>query len=117
MNRSEDTQKETRIKAKCIFYHLDRIERIGKYEHLFDEAAASPDEERLRLLNDCFTSGECLEDYEADERGELPPDLKRGVLSQDARFDLLEKAGGRMSECRNRYAGDPIPDVNVNENA
>ena len=29
------------------------------------------------------------EDYEADERGELPPDLKRGVLSQDALYDLL----------------------------
>ena len=25
----------------------------------------------------------------ADERGELPPDLKRGVLSQDALYDLL----------------------------
>ena len=31
------------------------------------------------------------EDYEADERGELPPDLKRGVLSQDALYDLLEE--------------------------
>ena len=29
------------------------------------------------------------EDYEADERGELPKDLKRGVLSQDALYDLL----------------------------
>ena len=74
------------------FYRLDRIERIEKYEHMFDEAAASPDEEKLRLLNDYYTSGEWLEDYEADERGELPPDLKRGVLSQDALFDLLERA-------------------------
>ena len=31
-------------------------------------------------------------DYEADERGELPPDLKRGVLSQDALYNLLEGA-------------------------
>ncbi|MBQ1405132.1 MAG: DUF4298 domain-containing protein [Clostridia bacterium] len=30
--------------------------------------------------------------YEADERGELPPDLKRGVLSQDALYELLEEA-------------------------
>lgn len=74
------------------FYRLDRIERIEKYEHMFDEAVASPDEEKLRLLNDYYTSGEWLEDYEADERGELPPDLKRGVLSQDALFDLLERA-------------------------
>ena len=39
-----------------------------------------------------YTSGEWREDYEADERGELPPDLKRGVLSQDALYDLLEGA-------------------------
>lgn len=31
-----------------------------------------------------------LQDYEADERGELPKDLKRGVLSQDALYDLLD---------------------------
>jgi hypothetical protein len=30
------------------------------------------------------------EDYEADERGELPRDLKRGVLSQDALYDLFD---------------------------
>ena len=72
------------------FYRLDRIERVEKYERLFDEAASSRDPEKLRLLNDYCTSGKWLEDYEADERGELPPDLKRGVLSQDALYDLLE---------------------------
>ena len=40
-----------------------------------------------------YTSGEWRDDYEADERGELPPDMKRGVLSQDALYDLLEEAG------------------------
>ena len=74
------------------FYRLDRIERVEKYERLFDEAATSPDPEKLRLLDAYYTSGEWREDYEADERGELPPDLKRGVLSQDALYDLLEGA-------------------------
>ena len=72
------------------FYRLDRIERVEKYERLFDEASAQPDEEKLRLLEIYYTSGKWLEDYEADERGELPPDLKRGVLAQDALYDLLE---------------------------
>ena len=72
------------------FYRLDRIERVEKYERLFDEATASPDPEKLRLLDAYYTSGEWREDYEADENGELPPDLKRGVLSQDALYDLLE---------------------------
>ena len=35
---------------------------------------------------------EWREDYEADERGEIPRDLTRGVLSQDALFDLLAGA-------------------------
>ena len=38
-----------------------------------------------------YTSVEWQNDYEADERGEFPPDLKRGVLSQDALYDLLEE--------------------------
>ncbi len=71
---------------------LDRVERVAWYERLFEEAAASRDPEKLRLLQEYYTSGEWLADYEADERGELPPDLKRGVLSQDALYDLLEKA-------------------------
>ena len=74
------------------FYRLDRIERIDKYERLFDEAATSLDPEEFRLMGVYYTSGEWQEDYEADERGDLPPDLKRSVLSQDALYDLLEGA-------------------------
>ena len=74
------------------FYHLDRIERVEKYERLFDEAATSRDPVKLQLLDAYYTSGQWKEDYEADERGELPPDMKRGVLSQDALYDLLEGA-------------------------
>ncbi len=73
------------------FYRLDRIERVEHYEWLFDEAQSSPDPEKLAALNAYYTSGLWLEDYEADERCELPPDLKRGVLSQDGLYDLLER--------------------------
>ena len=75
------------------FYRLDRIERVERYERLFDEAYVSHDPEKLRLLDAYYTSGKWREDYEADERGELPSDLKRGVLSQDALYDLLEGTG------------------------
>ena len=77
------------------FYRLDRIERVEKYERLFDAAAAAHDPEALALLERYCTSGDWREDYEADERGELPPDLKRGVLSQDALYDLLEEKHDR----------------------
>ena len=73
------------------FYRLDRIKRVEHYERLFDEAAISLDPEKLAALNTYYTSGLWLEDYEADERGELPPELKRGVLSQDGLYDLLER--------------------------
>ena len=72
------------------FYRLDRIERVEKYERLFDEVSISRDPEKLLLLDAYYSSGEWLEDYEADERGDFPPDLKRGVLAQDALYDLLE---------------------------
>lgn len=79
------------------FYRLDRIERVERYERLFDAATARPEAEALRLLEHYMASGEWREDYEADERGELPPDLKRGVLSQDALYDLLERSGAALA--------------------
>ena len=71
------------------FYRLDRIERVERYERFFDEVTAQSDPEKLAELDAYYTSGLLRDDYEADERGELPPDLKRGVLSQDALYDLL----------------------------
>ena len=73
------------------FYRLARIERVENYERLFEEASACPDADKLRLLEEYYTSGQWREDYEADENSGLPPDLKRGVLSQDALYDLLEE--------------------------
>ena len=43
----------------------------------------------LGILNDYYTGGQWLRDYEDDCAGKLPADLKRGVLSQDAVYDLL----------------------------
>ena len=88
---NEKVTREGKIYRR--FYPLDRIERVEKYERLFDEAAAGHDAEKLGLLEAYYTSGAWREDYEADERGELPPDLKRGVLSQDALYNLLEEFG------------------------
>ena len=44
--------------------------------------------ERNELQN-YYESGQWLRDYEADEAGKIPPEVKRGVLSQDALYDLL----------------------------
>ena len=80
------------------FYRLDRIERVEYYERMYDEALISRNPEKLAALDTYYTSGQWRDDYESDERGELPPDLKRSVLSQDALYDLLEetKIGGTI---------------------
>ena len=45
---------------------------------------------RLQILEDYYTGGQWMQDYEEDREKRLPPDLKRGVLSEDAVFDLLQ---------------------------
>lgn len=77
-----------------------RIERIKEMEEILDEAEAALsrlnsalDEysrlrPRIEKLKEYY-AGEWIEDYEADEKGLLPRDLKRGVLSQDSVFDLM----------------------------
>ena len=66
---------------------MEIIKRIAYMESLFDRALAEgiiPEE-----LIQYYTGGQWLRDYEADQRGELPPDLKRGVLSEDGLWNLL----------------------------
>lgn len=58
-------------------------EAVGEYEDFKDE---------LEVLKDYMQSGEWKEDYEADEAGQLPSGLKRGVLSEDGLYNLLQDA-------------------------
>lgn len=79
----------------------DNIIRIQKMEQYFDEITeavnSNPNlihndvkiKEKLQELIDYYENGWWLQDYECDERGELPVDLKRGVLSQDGLYNLL----------------------------
>ena len=72
-----------------------RIERISLMEDRYDELTrvlSGLDEavnkykdfkDELEVLKDYMESGEWKEDYEADEAGQLPSDLKRGILSED----------------------------------
>lgn len=45
----------------------------------------------VKDLERYYTGPEWKEDYAADEAGLFPADFKRGVLSQDAVYDLLER--------------------------
>ena len=80
---------------------MTRIERITKMEALFDKS-----EEVIKRLEvaledfnelhddiaqlEAYYDKDWRKDFEADEAGKLPKDLKRGVLSEDELWNLLE---------------------------
>lgn len=67
---------------------LDRaLKAIANYKYAADEYISAQDD--IQMLADYYFGPQWMEDHEADERGELPPDLKRGVLSEDAVYDLI----------------------------
>lgn len=81
---------------------MKRIDRITHMESLFDKSEEvverlesaledfseiAPDIAELKAY---YTSSQWRKDFEADEAGKLPPDLKRGVLSEDGLWNLLE---------------------------
>ena len=78
-----------------------QTERIRKMESYLDESGAAIAElnealakyERIQnkyyKLEDYYGSKKWMNDFEADEAGKLPTDLKRGVLSEDAVYDLI----------------------------
>ena len=81
------------------------IARIIKMEQYLDEILAAKDAEpesflehpeimrKLQDLIEYYENGQWLRDYESDERGEVPNGLKRGVLSEDAVYNLLAEIG------------------------
>lgn len=77
------------------------IQRIVAMEAAFDRTAlavqmleaALDTYETVKVdidrLTDYLESGAWREDFEADEAGLVPGELKRGVLSEDGLYDLL----------------------------
>ena len=81
----------------------EQIERIRHFEDVFDsvtEAVRRVNDSIDRLeqlapqieeLNMYYTGSEWKEDFEDDEAGLIPHELKRGVLSEDGVYDLLDE--------------------------
>lgn len=80
---------------------MKQIERIERMERFLDESAEAVHalssaleryetvQQSLKKLSDYYGSTLWMKDFEDDEAGKLPADLKRGVLSEDAVYDLL----------------------------
>ena len=75
--------------------------RIKKMESVFDKACELVNagnitellayQPEIKKLQDYYDSSQWRYDFEADEEGILPNDLKRGVLSEDGVFNLFER--------------------------
>ena len=74
---------------------MDRFERIREMEALLNrikewlERSGPSVEEDIRILEEYYQSPLWRSDFEADEAGKLPEDLPRGVLSEDAVYNVL----------------------------
>ena len=76
---------------------MDQLARIIYMESLLDRCleglhAETRSPELLQAFQELsayYSSPLWMQDLDADQAGKLPPDLKRGVLSEDAVYNLL----------------------------
>lgn len=86
-----------------IFLIQEAVERIKLMEDAFDQLQKAEAQDAavifvdaslknlLQVLQQYYEGGEWLKDYELDEKGLLPQELKRGVLAQDEVYNFLER--------------------------
>ena len=80
---------------------MEQTERIAQMERCLEQLAEATQglaaaldkyaeaQSAAQALSAYLSSGEWQKDYEDDEAGRLPEDLKRGVLSQDGLWNVL----------------------------
>lgn len=73
---------------QCLDQLTEAVRELTAALDKYDAAQAA-----VRALSTYLSSGEWTKDYEADEAGLLPDNLKRGVLSQDGIWNT-------MNDCR-----------------
>ena len=88
----------------------EQIARIRKMERRLDRALAAVKrltgalnkweavQDDIAALEEYYGNGEWRKDFEDDEAGRLPADLKRGVLSEDGIWNLLSDCK-ELKEC------------------
>ena len=91
MNHSDRTEMTERIRR--ITEMESRYDRI---RHALRASGACPGcldsiRDDIRALSEYYEGSLWREDFEVDETGLLPSDLKRGVLSEDGVYNLLSE--------------------------
>lgn len=92
---------------------MDFIERVRQMEQHLDDVLDAlyirkmplkehPEiQEKIDILENYYDSGEWLKDYDRDSRGELPKDVKCGVLAEDTLYNLF-------SDIREQFIQEPF---------
>ena len=79
------------------FKHITALEEIfdkilqtqSAFEKAIEEyRELQPEIEKLKAY---YSSKQWKDDFVSDERGEIPADVKRGVLSEDGIYNMLER--------------------------
>ena len=119
--KSHSKQNQTQEKEEAVDT-AGRDARINRMSEAFDSLCAASsafteNAEELEniagevdLLKDYLVSGDWIKDFEADERGELGPDVNRSVLSEDGLYDLMNELEDLMhtfERITDRFAADP----------
>ena len=100
LSSKEEAEKKYEFLDMSEFTRIDRIMHMEKcFDELLEAQKVETEsifnnsrlKKRYETLKEYYENGLWLQDYEADERGELPAELKRGILSQDALYDLLSE--------------------------
>lgn len=89
------------VKSAAGGTEMKQIERITYMEQILDEATEavsslsealekySTVQDKLQELIAYYTSEQWRQDFDDDDAGKIPSNLKRGVLSEDAVYHLL----------------------------
>ena len=73
-------------------------EAVNHLERAWEQFLAA--QEDFAVLQQYLNSEERREDIMADEAGRLPAELRRGVLSEDGVWNLLERRDALMDELK-----------------
>ena len=88
--REKPAESEQIERIRTYEDSLDSLDRLCQMmEETLELFAAS--EDKMKALEAYYASPLWRQDFEDDEAGKLPKDLKRGVLSEDGIYHLLER--------------------------
>lgn len=91
---------------------MQQIQRIMQMEAIFQETQTVIEEllpllekyrllqEKIDILSKYYGSPEWRQDFAADEQGKLPTTLKRGVLSEDGVWLILQEHTDLLQEMK-----------------